>query len=205
MGLKGALMRMIKRKMSAAWEKWQQTYADLKFETRALGGAIRRMLNRKLSMAWEKWQFTAAEMARQQFLLKGALMRMIKRKMSAAWEKWQQVYADQKFAMQMGGGAIRRMMNRKLSKTWPPLRRITKRLAWTPTRLKTQPMTVNIRSRSWFETTTCCQKTTLKTGFLSFYVFYPYYPYYDKCVKPKNKIRSYSAFQYLRTIFLYLL
>merc|ERR1712204_33287 len=83
----------------------------------------------------------------------------------------------------------------KLAKTWPPLRRITKRLAWTPTRLKTQPMTVNIRSRSWFETTTCCQKTTLKTGFLSFFVFYPYYPHYDKCVKPKNKIRSYSALQ----------
>ena len=82
-----ALNRMLKRAMSAAWEEWQQVYADQKFANRMGGGAIRRMLNRGLSAAWEKWQFTAAEMARQQFLLAGALSRMLKRAMSAAWEE----------------------------------------------------------------------------------------------------------------------
>eukprot|EP00658_Telonema_sp_P-2_P009287 TRINITY_DN13486_c0_g1_i18.p3 TRINITY_DN13486_c0_g1~~TRINITY_DN13486_c0_g1_i18.p3 ORF type:complete len:117 (-),score=28.80 TRINITY_DN13486_c0_g1_i18:86-436(-) len=79
---------MLKRKMSMAWEKWQQVYQDLKFAqwqqvyqdlkfaNRMGGGAIRRMLNRKLSMAWEKWQFTAAELAHQQRLLAGAVHRL---------------------------------------------------------------------------------------------------------------------------------
>merc|ERR1711865_589995 len=96
--LAGAITRMLKRKMSQGWEKWQQVYVDLKFANRMGGGAIRRMLNRKLSMAWEKWQFTAAEMARQQFMLAGALNRMLKRKMSQAWEKWQATYAEVKDA-----------------------------------------------------------------------------------------------------------
>ena len=67
------LNRMLKRAMAGAWEKWQQTYADLKFANRAGGGAIRRMLNRKLSMAFEKLQSTAAEVARQQSMMQGVL------------------------------------------------------------------------------------------------------------------------------------
>ena len=104
----GVLNRMLKRALSGGWEKWQQTYADLKFANRSGGGAIRRMLNRKLSMAFEKWQFTAAEMARQQFMLQGALNRMVKRAMAGAWEKWQQTYVDLKYANRAGGGAIQR-------------------------------------------------------------------------------------------------
>merc|ERR1719445_1371146 len=58
---------------------------------------------------------------------------------------------------------------------------------------------VNIRSRSWFETTTCCQKTTFKTGLLS-YVFYSYYPHYDKCVNPKNKALLAAKKQLLKPV-----
>ena len=58
--------------MAGAWEKYQQTYADLKFADRAGGGVIRRMLmmlNKKLSMAFEKSQFTAPEMDRKQCMM----------------------------------------------------------------------------------------------------------------------------------------
>eukprot|EP00658_Telonema_sp_P-2_P063382 TRINITY_DN520_c0_g1_i3.p1 TRINITY_DN520_c0_g1~~TRINITY_DN520_c0_g1_i3.p1 ORF type:complete len:119 (-),score=25.93 TRINITY_DN520_c0_g1_i3:157-513(-) len=80
---------MLKRKMSMAWERWQEVYQDLKFANRMGGGAIRRMLNRKLSM---------------------------KRKMSMAWEKWQQVYQDLKFANRMGGGALNRKLSMAFEK-----------------------------------------------------------------------------------------
>ena len=81
--MQGALSSMLKRAMAGAWEKWQQTYADLKFANRAGGGAIRRMLNRKLSMAFEKWQFTAAEMTRQQFMMQGVLDRAYRQALSS--------------------------------------------------------------------------------------------------------------------------
>merc|ERR1711934_1347992 len=103
--------------MFAAWNAWQQVYADLKFANRMGGGAIRRMLNRKLSMAWEKWQFEAEEMKRQQLLLRG-LMRMIHAKMAAAMATWRQQAADAKRQARTCGGAIRRMLNRKLSMAW---------------------------------------------------------------------------------------
>merc|ERR1711971_437609 len=85
-------------------------------------------------------------------------------------------------------GVWKRESSPKLAKTWLPLKRTTKKLVWTPTRLKTQPMTVNTKACLDFKITTCCQKTTLNTGLLSFYVFYPYYPHYDKCVKPNKKV-----------------
>merc|ERR1712010_64684 len=75
----------------------------------------------------------------------------------------------------------------KLAKTWLPLKRITKKLAWTPTRLKTQPMTVNIKAAHDLKPL-LPKKQLYKTGLLSFYVFYPYYPHYDKCVKPNKKV-----------------
>ena len=89
----GAVNSMLQRGMSAAWEKWQQVYADENFSIRAGGGAI-RMLSRSLSMAFEKWQYTAAEMAQQQDMLQGAVNRTQKQAMSAAWEKWQFTAAE---------------------------------------------------------------------------------------------------------------
>merc|ERR1719509_705679 len=52
---------------------------------------------------------------------------------------------------------------------------------------------VNIRRRSRFKTSAAKKETFKKPVFLPFYIFYPYYPHYDKCVKLKNKVRSYSA------------
>jgi hypothetical protein len=84
---------MIHRKLSAAWEQWQQVAAEMKHTQHSMGGAIRRMLNRKLSMAWEKWQQTAAEMKQQEQLMKHALMRMIQRKLAMAFDTWHAEYA----------------------------------------------------------------------------------------------------------------
>ena len=64
---------MLKRAIASTWEKYQHTYAYLKFANRAGGGAIKQVLNRKLSIASEKRQFAAAEMTRQQFVMQVVL------------------------------------------------------------------------------------------------------------------------------------
>ena len=63
--LAGAVKRMLKRKLSMAFEKWQFTAAALAREKFLLGGALKRLVLRKLSMAWEQWQFVAAELKHQ--------------------------------------------------------------------------------------------------------------------------------------------
>ena len=65
----GALRRLLKRKLSMAFEKWQFEAAEMARSKYMMGGAIKRMLHRMLSMAWEKWQYTAAQMKAQQALL----------------------------------------------------------------------------------------------------------------------------------------
>jgi len=52
----GAIMRMMNRPLSLAWERYQHWYYELMEQKRRLEGAVRRMLNRNLSMAWEQWQ-----------------------------------------------------------------------------------------------------------------------------------------------------
>merc|ERR1711934_1136001 len=85
------------------------------------------------------------------------------------------------------GKVWKRESSPKLAKIWPPLKRTTKKLVWTPTRLKTLPMTVNIKAAHDLKPL-LPKKQLYKTGLLSFYVFYPYYPHYDKCVKPNKKV-----------------
>jgi len=58
----GAARRMLLRKLSAAFEKWQYEAAEAARSQYMMGGAIRRMLMRKVSMAFEKWQEAAAEL-----------------------------------------------------------------------------------------------------------------------------------------------
>eukprot|EP00658_Telonema_sp_P-2_P063381 TRINITY_DN520_c0_g1_i27.p1 TRINITY_DN520_c0_g1~~TRINITY_DN520_c0_g1_i27.p1 ORF type:complete len:112 (-),score=21.54 TRINITY_DN520_c0_g1_i27:161-496(-) len=101
---------MLKRKMSMAWERWQEVYQDLKFANRMGGGAIRRM-KRKMSMAWEKWQQVYQDLKFANRMGGGAIRRMLNRKLSMAstgsfrwrgrsgsrpWaaEQWQQVAAE---------------------------------------------------------------------------------------------------------------
>ena len=69
--LGGAVRRMLNRKLSMAFEKWQTEAAQMSHEKKMLGGAIRRLLHRKLSMAWEQWQQMANETKWQQQLLQG--------------------------------------------------------------------------------------------------------------------------------------
>ena len=74
--MKGAINRMLKRKLSMAWERWQvscvplllyqqpydaccllkEWYEDFLRQRDQLAGALNRMLKRKMSMAWESWQ-----------------------------------------------------------------------------------------------------------------------------------------------------
>ena len=61
--MRGAVNRMLKRKLSMAWEQWQFWYAEVKDQQFKLAGALRRMMNRKLSMAWEQWQFWYANIS----------------------------------------------------------------------------------------------------------------------------------------------
>ena len=61
---RGYICRMLNRRLSQAWEKWQCEAAESKRQAFMVGGAVRCMLHCQLSMVWEKWQFTAAEMKR---------------------------------------------------------------------------------------------------------------------------------------------
>jgi len=116
--LAGALNRMMKLKMSQAWEQWQFWYEEIKAQQFKLAGALNRMLKRQLSKAWEQWQYWYEQIKDQQFRLAGALNRMMKRQLSKAWEQWQYWYEqikDQQFRL---AGALRRMQNLKLSQAW---------------------------------------------------------------------------------------
>ena len=117
----GALTRMFNRAMSAAFEQWQSTAAQMADQQRKLKGAAMRMINRAMSAAFEQWQSTAAQMADEQRKMKGAAMRMINRAMSAAFEQWQSTAAQMADEQRKLGGALTRMLLRALSaayNTW---------------------------------------------------------------------------------------
>ena len=79
---------MMNRKLSMAWERWQQWYAELKDQQFRLAGALRRMMNRQLSMAWESWQEWYADLMEQRRKLAHALARLMHRKLAMAWITW---------------------------------------------------------------------------------------------------------------------
>jgi protein SFI1 len=116
--MQGAINRLLKRQMSAAWEKWQQVYADLKFANRMGGGAIRRMLNRKLSMAWEKWQFEAAESQRQRMLMLRSAMRWVQEIMARAFFTWKTISSEMWRTRQGMRRAVGKFMMRGLARAW---------------------------------------------------------------------------------------
>jgi len=86
----GAIRRMINRKLSQAFEKWQAEAASMKAQKHAVGGAIRRMINRKLSQAFEKWQAEAASQMASQLLMRHAVIRMVKRHLGNVFAQWRQ-------------------------------------------------------------------------------------------------------------------
>merc|ERR1711865_640927 len=85
----GAIRRMLNRKLSMAWEKWQFTAAEMARQQFLLAGALNRMVKRAMSMAWEKWQQVYADAKGANRMGGGAINRMLNRKLSMAWEKWQ--------------------------------------------------------------------------------------------------------------------
>ena len=58
----GAIRRMMKRKLSMAWEKWQYEAEQARRQKYIVQGAINRMMKRMLSKAFEQWQWYAAKM-----------------------------------------------------------------------------------------------------------------------------------------------
>ena len=83
---------MLNRKLSMAWEKWQQTAQEMRDQAELLMYGLRTFLNHKMVQAWNTWRFWANDHGRQQFLVGGCINRMLHRKLSMAWEKWQYVY-----------------------------------------------------------------------------------------------------------------
>ena len=116
--LAGALNRMKNRKLSMAWERWQEWYADVMEQIRLMKGAMGRFMKRQLSMAWERWQFWYEDFMRQKMLLKQAMKRMMHRKLSMGYQRWVEWYQDLLAERYKAGGAIRRMLMRKLSMAW---------------------------------------------------------------------------------------
>ena len=51
---KGAVNRLLHRKLSMAWEKWQ--YGFREWRERTIHGVLNRMLERHLSKGWESWK-----------------------------------------------------------------------------------------------------------------------------------------------------
>ena len=119
--LAGALNRMLKRKLSMAFEKWQYEAQEAKRSAYLLAGAINRMLKRKLSMAFEKWQYEAQEMKRAKYAMNGAINRMLKRKLSMAFEKWQyecEMYYTMLRQLKYGASIFRMASQRRAFNQW---------------------------------------------------------------------------------------
>ena len=90
---RGAIKRMLNRRLSMAFEGWPAIAAPMNAEQmamqralmrmvlaklqRRMGGAIKRMLNIKLTIAFEPWSANAAEMKAEQMAMQPALMRMV--------------------------------------------------------------------------------------------------------------------------------
>ena len=92
----GALQRMRTRKLSAAFEKWQATAAQMKAEQMALRRAVMKMVAAKLSAAWATWRQSASSCAHFQRLLRQAAMRMVHRSLGASLLGWREAAADMK-------------------------------------------------------------------------------------------------------------
>merc|ERR1719199_111710 len=82
----GAIRRMMNRKLSMAWEQWQQTAAELRAladERRRKQMAMRRALMKwqlqQLSMGWNTWHNWYLERMEQLRLLRRGAMRMLQR------------------------------------------------------------------------------------------------------------------------------
>jgi len=112
--LKGAIMRMMMRQLSMAFEQWQYVTEEANRLKYVLSGAIRRMQNIALSKGWEQWQFWYEEVKAQQFILAGAIRRMLKRKLSMAWEQWQYWYEELMAQKNLLESALRKWAHMKL-------------------------------------------------------------------------------------------
>ena len=55
------MKRMMNRKLSMAFEKWQAEAAQMKHEQAMLKKAVMRMVQRQMAMAWSKWREAASE------------------------------------------------------------------------------------------------------------------------------------------------
>merc|ERR1719182_330369 len=73
----GAIRRLLNRKLSMAFEKWQYEAAKMKAEKEALENALHKFRNSKMFAGWNTWRSWAEDMRRQQHAMKGALRRMI--------------------------------------------------------------------------------------------------------------------------------
>ena len=116
--MKGAIQRMLHRKLSMAWEKWQEWYAEMKNQQHLMSGAANRLRNYHLSRAWEKWQEWYEEKVALLFRMQGAIRRMMNRQLSKAWEKWQFWYEEFMREKYLLNGAANRMRNFHLSRAW---------------------------------------------------------------------------------------
>ena len=90
--LRGAIQRMLNRKVSMAWEQWQAWYSQRMEERRKLAQALGRMMHRQLAMAMNRWFAWYDDLMDQRRRLAGAVIRMQNRQLSMAWEQWQAFY-----------------------------------------------------------------------------------------------------------------
>jgi len=73
----GPIRRMLFRKLSMAWEKWQLTAAEMAKQQALLNQAMQRFLGSKMYAAWNQWRSWAVVMRRPQHMMSGALRRML--------------------------------------------------------------------------------------------------------------------------------
>jgi len=116
--LQGAVNRMLKRKLSMAFEKWQYETEKAKEQARMMSGAIKRMQNMAISKGWEQWQFWYEEVVYQKEQLRKALMRMVQRKLGMALNRWLEWYEQLMAQRALLANAAMRWAKRALSAAW---------------------------------------------------------------------------------------
>jgi len=115
--VKGAIRRMVMRKLSLAWEKWQHEHEENKRQK--MYGVLNRMLQRQLATGWTTWKaWYDGIMANRRRLIGGVVKRMRNKQLSMGWEQWQAWYEGIKRQQFKLSGALTRMRNRQLSMGW---------------------------------------------------------------------------------------
>merc|ERR1711871_494796 len=109
---------MMKRALSAGWNKWRIVVCSLRADLTSLKRGVMRFIMFKLAAAWLTWRAAAAHSARCYKLTWSSILRMVLHDVAAAFNTWRDIACAAVEKRCLAERVLKRMNNRALSKTW---------------------------------------------------------------------------------------